>query len=57
MNINGKQMDIDRIDEELQLGSTEIWEVSNESRMGMMEETVHLFHSHGTQFQILDRDG
>lgn len=57
VNINGKQMDMDRIDEEVSLDNTEIWEVSNDSSMGMMGGTVHPFHAHGTQFQILDRDG
>lgn len=27
--INDKQMDMDRIDEEIALGATEIWEISN----------------------------
>ena len=40
VNINGKQMDLDRIDEELKLNSTEIWEISNES-MGMMGGRRH----------------
>ncbi|MGM0396729.1 MAG: multicopper oxidase family protein [Bacillota bacterium] len=57
VNINGKQFDIDRIDEVVSLGDTEIWEVSNQSGMGMMGGTIHPFHAHGTQFQILDRDG
>lgn len=57
VNINGKQFDIDRIDETISLGDTEIWEVSNDSGMGMMGGTVHPFHAHGVQFQILDRDG
>jgi len=57
VNINGKQFDMNRIDEELNLNDTEIWEVSNESGMGMMGGTVHPFHAHGTQFQVLDRDG
>ncbi|MCR3955502.1 MAG: multicopper oxidase domain-containing protein [Gudongella sp.] len=57
VNINGKQFDMDRIDEFVKLGDTEIWEVSNQSGMGMMAGTVHPFHAHGTQFQILDRDG
>ncbi|WP_027109001.1 multicopper oxidase family protein [Lacticigenium naphthae] len=57
VNINGKQFDMDRIDEVVELGATEIWEVSNESGMGMMGGTIHPFHIHGTQFQILDRDG
>lgn len=57
VNINGKQMDMSRIDEELELNGTEIWEIANESGMGMMGGTVHPFHAHGTQFQILDRNG
>ncbi|XJZ28064.1 multicopper oxidase family protein [Bacillota bacterium Lsc_1132] len=52
VNINGKQMDMNRIDEQLKLHDTEIWEISNESG-GM----AHPFHAHGVQFQILDRDG
>lgn len=50
VNINGKPMDMDRIDEIVKLHDTEIWEISNDG-MG------HPFHVHGVQFQILDRDG
>jgi len=57
VNINGKQMDMNRIDEFVDIHETEIWEVSNESGMGMMGGTVHPFHAHGVQFQIIDRDG
>src|SRR5699024_10338564 len=57
VNINGKQFDMDRIDEESKMNDTEIWEISNERGMGMMEGTVHPFHAHGVQFQVLDRDG
>ncbi|WP_422484755.1 multicopper oxidase family protein [Gudongella sp. DL1XJH-153] len=57
VNINGKQFDMDRIDEVVSLGDTEIWVVSNQSGMGMMGGTVHPFHAHGTQFQILDLNG
>lgn len=59
VTINGKQMDMDRIDEQLKLHDTEIWEISNEG-MGMMGNNMgmaHPFHGHGTQFLILDRDG
>lgn len=63
VNINGKQMDMDRIDEEVTLGDTEIWEISNDNS-GMMGDMMgdnggmaHPFHAHGVQFQILDRDG
>src|SRR5699024_4548965 len=57
VNINGKQFDADRIDEELKINDTEIWEITNESGMGMMGEMIHPFHAHGAQFQVLDRDG
>ncbi|CAM3823450.1 multicopper oxidase family protein [Mesobacillus thioparans] len=56
VNINGKQMDMDRIDEYMDINTTEIWEISNEST-GMMGGMAHPFHAHGIQFQILDRDG
>lgn len=51
VSINGVQMDMDRIDEEVNLGSTEIWEVGN------FTGQTHPFHAHGVQFQILDRNG
>ncbi|MCC5895600.1 MAG: multicopper oxidase domain-containing protein [Alkalibacterium sp.] len=62
VNINGKQFDPERIDEVVNYGDTEIWEVSNESGMGMgmgamMGSSPHPFHVHGVQFQILDRNG
>jgi blue copper oxidase len=44
-------MDINRIDERVKLGDTEIWEIRNASPM------THPFHIHDIQFQILDRDG
>lgn len=49
--INGKSMSMDRIDEVVEKGVTEIWEVSNSSPM------AHPFHVHNTQFRILDRNG
>ncbi len=49
--INGKIMDMERIDEVVRLGDIEIWEVSN--RGGQ----PHPFHVHLVQFQILDRNG
>lgn len=51
VNINGEQMDIDRINEFVKLGDTEIWEIRNVAVM------VHPFHIHGVQFQVLDRNG
>ncbi|HEY6088386.1 MAG TPA: multicopper oxidase family protein, partial [Gemmatimonadaceae bacterium] len=49
--LNGKTMDMDRVDVSAQLGATEIWQIEN--LVGM----DHPFHLHGFQFQILDRDG
>ncbi|MDA6963104.1 multicopper oxidase domain-containing protein, partial [Escherichia coli] len=54
VNINGKQMDMNQIDEEVNLGDTEIWEISNDgsSMGGMMGGNggiAHPFHAHGVQ--------
>ena len=49
--INGKIMDMERIDEVVRLGEIEIWEVSNPGGQ------AHPFHVHLVQFQILDRNG
>ena len=49
--INGKSMELKRIDETIRLGDVEIWEISNRSPM------PHPFHIHDIQFRILDRDG
>jgi FtsP/CotA-like multicopper oxidase with cupredoxin domain len=49
--INGKPMAMDEINEVVPMGSTEIWEIHNDSMM------MHPFHIHHGQFQILDRDG
>ncbi len=54
MTINGKMMEMNRIDEHVPLGSTEIWEIENRnSMMGM----PHTFHVHSIQFQVLDING
>ena len=45
--INGKAMDMNRIDERIPVGSTEIWEIRNESMM------MHPFHIHHGQFRII----
>jgi blue copper oxidase len=50
-NINGRSMDMDRIDETVAAGSTEVWQVTNTSG------TPHSFHVHDVRFQILDLDG
>lgn len=49
--INDKVMKMSRIDEQVKLGATEIWEIRNNSFM------AHPFHIHDVQFQILDRNG
>jgi len=49
--INGKSMDINRIDETVTLNSVEIWEVTNSMMMD------HNFHIHATHFMILERNG
>lgn len=54
MTINGKTMDMNRIDERVPLGDTEIWEIEN--RSGMMGQP-HTFHVHSVQFQVLDING
>lgn len=55
LTINGKHMDMNRIDEKVKLGTIEIWEVSNFS--GGMMQMIHSMHLHDVQFQILDRNG
>jgi len=49
--INGKHMDMARVDVSTHVGATEIWEITNIVGMD------HPFHLHGFQFQVLDRDG
>src|SRR5699024_11589057 len=55
VNINGKQFDAGRIDEELKINDTEIWEITKESGMGMMGEMMKSFNMHVVRFQVLDR--
>jgi FtsP/CotA-like multicopper oxidase with cupredoxin domain len=49
--INGKAMDLDRIDEVVTVGSTEIWEIRSTGN------TYHNFHVHDIHFAVLDIDG
>jgi blue copper oxidase len=51
MGINGRSMDMDRINERVPLGSIEIWEIRNATML------THPFHIHGIQFRVLDRNG
>lgn len=48
--INGRAFDMERIDQRVRLGDTEIWEVSS----NMM---AHPFHIHGVHFEVLSRGG
>jgi bilirubin oxidase len=49
--INGKTMDMHRVDVRTVLGATEIWRIENIVGMD------HPFHLHGFRFQVLDRNG
>ena len=49
--INGRTMDLRRVDVRARLGATEIWTIENIVAMD------HPFHLHGFQFQVLDRNG
>lgn len=49
--INGMQFDMDVVNDTIQLGATEIWQVLNAS------DIAHPFHIHGGSFYVLDRDG
>jgi len=49
MHINGRPMDMNRIDEEVRKGDTEIWRVT-------VDDLQHPFHIHGCSFRILSTD-
>lgn len=51
-SINGKTFEVERTDETVQAGTTEIWEFDN-----LMGDEIHPMHIHGVQFQILERTG
>jgi FtsP/CotA-like multicopper oxidase with cupredoxin domain len=50
-DINDRKMDMTRIDQVVELGSTEIWEVENTTG------TPHSFHIHDVRFRILEYAG
>lgn len=56
VTLNGRTFDMDRIDDNVSLGDIEIWEISTFQSM-MMGSAGHPFHIHGTQFQVLSRNG
>ncbi|MBO3088080.1 multicopper oxidase family protein [Cellulomonas dongxiuzhuiae] len=49
--INGRRMDMDRVDATVEKGATEVWEVRN------LDLFPHNFHVHDVQFRVLDIDG
>ena len=49
--INGREMDMSRIDAVVTEGDTEIWEVTNS------RGRYHSFHVHLVHFMVLDIDG
>jgi len=50
--INGKTYDMNRIDEVVNKGDTEIWIFDNS-----MGQEIHPIHVHGIQFQVIERIG
>ncbi|MEK6781126.1 MAG: multicopper oxidase domain-containing protein [Bacteroidota bacterium] len=50
--INNKVYDLDRIDETVEAGATEIWEFDNSNG-----DEIHPMHIHGVQFQVIERIG
>ena len=50
MAINGLPMKMDRIDETVRKGDTEIWRIS-------VDDMLHPFHIHGCSFRILSQNG
>jgi FtsP/CotA-like multicopper oxidase with cupredoxin domain len=49
--INGRSFALDRVDERVPIGETEVWTFSNASGL------PHPVHAHGGQFQVLSRAG
>ncbi|MCB0714054.1 MAG: multicopper oxidase domain-containing protein [Ignavibacteriae bacterium] len=49
--INDLSFELNRIDFEVPMGELEVWEFFNPTQL------IHPMHVHGTQFQILDRNG
>lgn len=50
MHINGRPMDMDRIDEKVRIGEPEVWRIT-------VDDMRHPFHIHGCSFRILSQDG
>ena len=60
VNINGRQMDLNYINEQVKINNLEEWTIiNNSSQMGMMgrnNSTPHPFHIHGAQFRVIQRN-
>ncbi|GHI04373.1 hypothetical protein AQI88_39785 [Streptomyces cellostaticus] len=54
--INGKSFDMDRVDTTIPLGSTEIWEITNND-VAQPIPIPHNMHVHLVQFRVLSRNG
>lgn len=50
-SINDKRMDMSRVDEVVEVDTTEVWQVTNR------DAVPHNFHVHDVQFQVLALDG
>jgi blue copper oxidase len=50
--INGKTFEMDRVDETVHAGTTEVWEFDN-----LRGDEIHPMHIHGVQFQVFQRTG
>lgn len=50
MGINGQPMNMERIDQKVRKGDTEIWRIT-------VGEDVHPFHIHGCSFRVLSQQG
>ena len=55
VSINGEEFDMNKINEFGKVGEIEIWKVTNPA--SRMHSMGHPFHIHGTQFQVLSRNG
>lgn len=55
VSINGEKFDMNEINESGNYGDIEIWTITNPYTM--MHSMGHPFHIHGTQFQVISRNG
>lgn len=54
--INGKKMSLSRVDFSLNKNTTEIWDITNVSKIFMMN-VPHSFHVHDVQFSVISING